>query len=178
MQKVNKTIKIRPADIYDVELLAAWWANGTIMNHAGFPQGLNTNKDQLKSRIMNQQLNCSNDCLMMIIADEFRVGEMHYRQTTINEYEVGIKVCDFTLHNKSIGTTAMKLLLELLFIDFNARLVHLDTNLENKGAQRFYERLGFIKTKIEYDTWTNQVGEQQSVVYYELSNEEYKKRTY
>ncbi len=52
----------------------------------------------------------------------------------------------------------------------------LDTNLKNERAQHVYEKLGFRKTAVEYDSWTNQVGELQSQVFYTLDREAWLKK--
>ncbi len=39
---------IRRARVYDVELIAAWLADGSVMTHAGFQYGLKTNLDYFK----------------------------------------------------------------------------------------------------------------------------------
>ena len=44
----------------------------------------------------------------------------------------------------------------------------LDTNLKNKRAQHVYERLGFTKLRVNENAWTDQLGEWQSSVDYEL----------
>jgi ribosomal protein S18 acetylase RimI-like enzyme len=49
----------------------------------------------------------------------------------------------------------------------------LDTNLNNKRAQHVYETLGFSKVRENIDSWTNQVGEIQSSVDYELIPENF-----
>ena len=49
----------------------------------------------------------------------------------------------------------------------------LNTNLNNKRAQHVYETLGFSKVRENIDSWTNQVGEIQSSVDYELIPENF-----
>ena len=49
----------------------------------------------------------------------------------------------------------------------------LDTNLKNTRAQHVYEMLGFQKVRINENSWTNQVGEVQSSVDYELVHENF-----
>ena len=44
----------------------------------------------------------------------------------------------------------------------------LDTNLNNLRAQHVYECLGFQKMRVNYDSWTDQLGQLQSSVAYEL----------
>ena len=49
----------------------------------------------------------------------------------------------------------------------------LDTNLTNKRAQHVYESLGFRKLRINYDSWTDQLGNKQSAVDYELTEDSF-----
>lgn len=174
MKLTLDNVTIRNADVRDVELLCAWWANGTVMAHAGFPNGLATDKDALKERIINQK-NKIDRQLFVIEENNYRVGELNYRKTDEFEYEIGIKVCDFNLHSKGIGTKALTLLISYLYEKLHAKRIHLDTNLNNVGAQKFYERLGFKKYDTKIDVWKDQVGEMQSVVYYELDKESFTK---
>jgi RimJ/RimL family protein N-acetyltransferase len=53
-------------------------------------------------------------------------------------------------------------------------LVSLDTMLENKRAQKVYERIGFRKTKIEDNVFVDQLGKKRSAVFYEMSKEDYR----
>jgi len=49
----------------------------------------------------------------------------------------------------------------------------LDTNLRNKRAQHVYEMLGFQKVRVNLDCWIDQLGQKQSVVDYELTNDDF-----
>jgi ribosomal protein S18 acetylase RimI-like enzyme len=44
----------------------------------------------------------------------------------------------------------------------------LDTNLKNTRAQHIYELLGFKKVRVNENSWTDQLGELQTSVDYEL----------
>ena len=52
--------------------------------------------------------------------------------------------------------------------DLNGVKIILDTNLKNTGAQKFYKRLGFKEVGIRIDSWTDQLGNLQSAVDFEL----------
>ncbi len=174
MKKKCREVNIRSASIRDIDCLVNWWADGKVMAHAGFPNGLKTDKKQLKDRLLKSRETTSPDSEILIIScDNLSIGEMNYRKINHNTFSIGIKICDFEYHNSGVGTKAMKLLLDYLFNDRAAVNVVLDTNLSNKGAQRFYERLGFIQTDIKKDFWTNQLGNPQTVVFYKLDKEKY-----
>jgi len=50
----------------------------------------------------------------------------------------------------------------------------LDTNTNNARAQHFYEKLGFRKLGERRDCWTDQMGEPQSAIDYELTKSEWR----
>ena len=41
-------IKIRDAELKDARTLLLWWNNGKVMEHAGFPYGLETTEEKIK----------------------------------------------------------------------------------------------------------------------------------
>lgn len=47
----------------------------------------------------------------------------------------------------------------------------LDTNLNNTRAQHVYEKIGFVKVRVIIDDYTDQLGEKQSTVVYELTQD-------
>ena len=49
----------------------------------------------------------------------------------------------------------------------------LDTNLTNKRAQHVYESLGFQKLRVNIDSWIDQLGNKQSAVDYELTEDNF-----
>ena len=49
----------------------------------------------------------------------------------------------------------------------------LDTNLTNLRAQHVYESLGFQKLRVNIDSWTDQLGNKQSAVDYELTEDSF-----
>ncbi len=158
-------IKLRTALDSDAEQLFIWWNDGKVMAHAGFPKGLNTTKEKVLADIQHKS---DKRKLFIIELDNIAIGEMNYRLISENVFEIGIKICDFSQQNQGIGSECIRLLINYLFEDKNANKIMLNTNLNNKRAQHVYEKLGFKKVKIEIDSWENQVGELQSVVYYEL----------
>ena len=87
--------------------------------------------------------------------------------------EIGIKICDFSKQEQGIGRTALSMLINTLFENGFTRII-LDTNLKNLRAQHVYELLGFKKLRINKDSWTDQLGESQSSVDYELIQTDFK----
>ena len=110
---------------------------------------------------------------LLIEKDKIPVGEMHYRNKGGGTAEIGIKICDFSLHDKGLGKILLSMLLSSLFRDMGYEKIILDTNVENKRAQHVYARLGFRKIRIRENSWKNQLGEFQSSVEYELYPENF-----
>ena len=46
---------IRNAEKKDCEQLAVWWNDGTVMAHAGFPNGLGTSAAEIKKQIADDR---------------------------------------------------------------------------------------------------------------------------
>lgn len=157
-------LSIRKAVEADATLLCDWWADGKVMAHAGFPNGLHTDKDNLIAQLNKEK---EHSQTLIIEIKGYPVGEMSY---FIKEgvAEIGIKICDFTYHHKGYGSSALKLLISFLFEERKANKIILDTNLDNKVAQHVYEKIGFKKISVNHNAWKDQLGVLQSSVDYEL----------
>lgn len=168
MNIIYKDILIRNVIETDAAQLASWWNDGSVMAHAGFPNGVNTNEERIKEQIKNYT------DLHRVLMIEYKgkaIGEMNYEFSDYGRCEIGIKICDASYQEKGLGRVILTLFIEELF-KMGAKTIFLTTNLNNKRAQHVYEKLGFKKIRIEYDSWTNQLGEKQSIVYYELKENE------
>lgn len=168
MNIIYKDILIRNAEESDAAKLASWWNDGSVMAHAGFPNGVNTNEERIKEQIKNYT---DQHRVLMIEYKGKTIGEMNYGFSDDDRCEIGIKICDSSYQEKGLGRVILTLFIEELF-KMGAKTIFLTTNLNNKRAQHVYEKLGFKKIRIEYDSWTNQLGEKQSIVYYELKENE------
>ena len=100
------------------------------------------------------------------------IGEMSFYVYENAKYEIGIKICEFDYQEKGLGRMVLSMLIEELF-NMGAQLIFLDTNLNNTRAQHVYEKLGFKRITIHYDSWRNQLGELQSSVDYELTKDDF-----
>jgi RimJ/RimL family protein N-acetyltransferase len=165
----NDNLVLRHATVDDVQILWDWWSNGKIMAHAGFPNGIHTDADKLMEKIKNET---DTSRRLIIEIDSNRVGEMSYRIQD-DTAEIGIKICDFSYHEKGYGTKALKMLIGYLFKEMEVPKIILDTNLNNTRAQHVYEKIGFRKVAVRIDSWKNQLGVLQSAVDYELSREDF-----
>lgn len=164
MYLVNENLIIRDATINDAKCLCDWWSDGAIMEHAGFPNGIYTDINELINKLKNQN---NNSKRLIIEINSSPMGEMSYNIDN-KIAEIGIKICNFNYQEKGYGTKAIRMLIHYLFNVMNVSKVVLDTNLKNTRAQHVYEKLGFKKINTRIDAWKNQIGELQSSVYYEL----------
>ncbi|MDY0276859.1 MAG: GNAT family N-acetyltransferase [Acholeplasma sp.] len=163
---------IRTAVNKDAGLLLSWWNDGKVMEHAGFPKGLNLTKEQVL-----KQIALSSDLIELCIL-EFEgkpIGEMHYR---INEgiATIGIKITEADYQNRGLGTSYTLIFIDYLFKTKSISKIILDTNLKNIRAQKLYEKVGFKKVKVNKDAWKDQLGNLQSSVDYEMTLDDYNKK--
>ena len=82
---------------------------------------------------------------------------MNYKNREQKTAEIGIKICDLTQQEKGYGTRALNLLIKHLFENLGYRKIILNTILSNTRAQHVYEKIGFVRTKVD-----------EVAVYYEL----------
>lgn len=170
MQLIHKNVTIRNAGKEDAAQLAAWWNDGVVMAHAGFPLGLGTTPEKITS-----ELETDSDFQrrrLMLLLESQPIGEMCYRILEDGCADIGIKICESRFQEKGIGRTALSLLIRTLF-DMGCPKIVLDTNLKNLRAQHVYETLGFRKLRINIDSWKNQLGKWESSVDYELTKEHF-----
>ena len=154
-----KNLTIRQAEASDAKQLAAWWKDGAVMAHAGFPHGLGTTEEDVVKGL-------GNGC-MVIEENDRQIGECNYRNVADGVAEIGIKICETDCQNRGVGRKVLSMLIDWLFRNGYSKIV-LDTNLTNKRAQHVYESLGFRKVRTNIDSWKDQLGRLQSSVDYEL----------
>ena len=155
---------LRDAVAADAPQLAAWWNDGSVMAHAGFPNGLGITEEKVTAGLGNGRL---------VMEENGRlIGEACYRKVDEGIAEIGIKICETDCQNRGLGRIILSMLISWLFEQGFKKIV-LDTNLTNKRAQHVYESLGFRKLRINYDSWTDQLGNKQSAVDYEMTEESF-----
>ena len=165
MRIIYNDLCIRNAEGKDCEQLATWWNDGSVMAHAGFPNGLGTTAEEIKEQIAND----SDDTKRRLII-EYRgtsIGEMSFYVYEGKKVEIGIKICNSDFQGKGLGRVILSMLIEKLF-STGYELIFLDTNLKNTTAQHVYELLGFKKIAVNENSWKDQLGELQTSIDYEL----------
>ena len=158
------SLTIRDAVAADAAQLTAWWNDGAVMAHAGFPNGLGTTVEKVIAGLGNGRL--------ILIENERLIGEACYRKVGEAIVEIGIKICETDCQNRGLGRVILSMLISWLFEQGFEKIV-LDTNLTNLRAQHVYESLGFRKLRINYDSWTDQLGNKQSAVDYVLTEDNF-----
>ncbi|WP_159436107.1 GNAT family N-acetyltransferase [Anaerosalibacter sp. Marseille-P3206] len=176
IQKDN--IVIRSATTHDAIQLNKWWNDGSVMEHAGFPNGLGESLEETMNNIRSWEGKLSQLCIIEI--DGNFVGELSYRIKGDNAAYLGWKICDFSYQNRGYGPKIIRMLFEFLFTDevinskFPIEKIVWDTMLENKRAQYVYEnKIGAREVGVRKDCWKDQIGMWRTAVDYELSKEEF-----
>ena len=165
MTKIQyENLTIRQAEVADAKQLAAWWNDGAVMAHAGFPNGLGTTEEEIIERF-------GNGCMVIEESDRL-IGECNYRNIADGGAEIGIKICETDCQNRGVGRKVLSMLIGWLFRNGYSKIV-LDTNLTNTRAQHVYESLGFRKVRTNIDSWKDQLGQLQSSVDYELVEKDF-----
>ena len=154
-----ENLTLRQAGLPDVKQHAAWWNDGTVMAHAGFPNGVGVTEEEVAKGL-------GNGC-MVIEENDRLIGECSYRNIADGIAEIGIKICETDCQNRGIGRKILSMLIGWLFRNGYSKIV-LDTNLTNTRAQHVYESLGFQKVRTNIDSGKDQLGRLQSFVDYEL----------
>ena len=165
-----ENLTLRYAEENDAAILTKWWNDGSVMAHAGFPNGLNISEEKVIKQISEE----SEETIRRLVIeyDDVPVGEMSYRNLGNGSAEIGIKICEKEYQNKFNGRKYLSMLINMLFEKGYQKIV-LDTNLNNKRAQHVYELIGFKKVKVNHNSWTNQLGKLQSSVDYQLIKEDF-----
>lgn len=160
----DNELVIRESTVADAHTLGEWWRDSDVMAHAGFPLGLSITDEEIVAKITDpNDINTRH----IVERDDAPIGEMNYRPQPDGSVEIGIKICVAECREKGYGTRLLRMFIREL-LNMGATKIILDTNLKNGRARHVYEKLGFRQTRVEYDSWEDQLGEKQSTVFYEL----------
>ena len=165
MQIQSGDLLIRDAAAADAEQLAAWWNDGAVMAHAGFPLGLGTRAEKVRGQLARGSDERGRVLILELAGRP--IGEMSWSRAEERTAEIGIKICERDCQEKGLGRVALSLLIRELFARGYGRIA-LDTNRENRRARHVYELLGFRKLRVNTNAWQDQLGAWQSSVDYEL----------
>lgn len=76
MRIQHKNLTIRQAEVADAKQLAAWWNDGAVMAHAGFPNGLGTTAEEVVKGLRNG--------LLVVEESDRLIGECNFRWSCRN----------------------------------------------------------------------------------------------
>jgi len=168
MNLCQSNLTIRNARPADAAQLCTWWNDGAVMAHAGFPNGLGTTEEKVR-----QQIEANTDETMrlhIIEHDNIPIGEMNYRNKGDGVAEIGIKICDTAHQEKGLGTRLLAMFIDELFTHHGYEKIILDANAANPRAWHVYEnKLGFTRVGFRENAWTDQLGNLQSAIDYEMT---------
>lgn len=107
-------ITIRQAEKRDAKQLTAWWNDGAVMAHAGFPNGLGTSEEEVSAGLGNGRL---------VLEENGRlIGEACYRKAADETAEIGIKICEVDCQNRGLGYLVQCLFHKFLSVHFSSLL--------------------------------------------------------
>ena len=159
------------ASSQDAGLLAGWWNDGTVMAHAGFPNGIRTTEAAVRLKLSSGS--DEGGRRLILEANRRPVGEAIYFNQGNGSAEIGIKICVQEQQERGYGRLFLSMLIQALFDRYGYEKIVLDTNLENRRAQHVYELLGFQKVRVTPDAFRDQLGRPQTSVDYELVKENF-----
>lgn len=151
----DTAITLRPAMPSDAALLCSWWADGRIMRHVGFDEGLKTDGKALAERLAAEQ---GKDSLFIISIRGVPCGECNVRFSGENRCAIGIKICDSDLQGKGFGEKALRLFLQHLFSKYPLKEIEIDCLASNTRAINLYRKVGFTVTKHHGAGWVDPNG--------------------
>lgn len=165
-------IKIREAKVTDVETLVVWWATGELMQHVGFPKGIQTNVEKLRTEleIQKEDHQAKSKRFIIVKNDGLPIGELsfHNLDLTNKSCEIGIKICELSEQGKGYGEEALRGFIDYLFNTYELHRIELDTLFENKRAQHLYQKVGFKVVGVKRDVWLDPQGVYRSAVVMDL----------
>ena len=87
--ELNQVV-LRTALKEDAPVITKWWNDGTVMAHAGFPNGLGETIQSVEKQL---GFNTIKSQVMIIELDQKPIGEMCY-SILHHQAEIGIKICE------------------------------------------------------------------------------------
>ena len=165
-----KNMTIRNAVPADAPQLEAWWNNGELMAHAGFPLGTGEKAADIAKAIA-QGTDVSRRLIMEL--DGKPIGEMNYGPNDGGSAWLGVKICEIPQQDRGYGKALLSMLIRWLFTAGGYKKVTVDPDRENLRSRHVYQRLGFRQVRVREDAWTDQLGVPHTYIDYELLPEDF-----
>lgn len=166
----HNNLTIRNATPADALQLEKWWNDGKVMAHAGFPLGSGEKAEEIAESIARDT---DESRRLILELDGKPIGEMSYGPVGPETVGLGIKICDFSLHDHGLGKQYLSMLIRWLFETAGYQKVTVDPDKGNRRSRHVYERLGFRQVRVRENAWIDQVGVSRSYVDYELLPEDF-----
>lgn len=142
----TERLRVRTANMDDVELFYALWTDPRVMRHVGFPQGLPVTRDELRDRISKQGRSEFEQLLVVELrASSQAIGgcKLSYPD------EEGIAEPDIKLlpafWGHKYGVEAWRALVNYQFTHTDCDAVHGTPNVENVASIRMQEAAGGVR---------------------------------
>ena len=130
MTKIQyENLTIRQAEVADAKQLAAWWNDGAVMAHAGFPNGLGTTEEEVVKGLRNG--------LLVVEESDRLIGECNYRNIADGVAVIGIMICENDCQNRGVGRKVLSMLIGWLFRNGYSKIV-LDPNVTIPSARHVF----------------------------------------
>ena len=172
---MDSELLLRGAGEEDVKVLNAWWNDGAVMAHAGFPDGLNQPLEETL-RLVRAYAASADHGLWIILHRGTPIGESSWQLVDSATARCGWKICEADYQNRGLGPRVIRMTLSWLFSDEGLRARHpitsviWDTNLNNTRAQLVYEhKIGAERLGVRENSWQDQRGVWQSAVDYRVT---------
>lgn len=147
-------VKIATNSPRDIEHYYKLWNHPKVMEHVGFPNGLQISKERL-NEILSKPVDSEFNTRLIVILKETGkpIGESKLGRPN----EEGISDFDVKFlpeyWGKGFGTELMEKIIEYLFTKTDCKEIEATPNVENVSAQKMYERLGFFIFDIGLNEW-------------------------
>ena len=96
MKITYDNLTIRNAAKEDAGTLAAWWNDGNVMAHAGFPLGLSLSVNDVAESLKKDSDETGRR--LMIEESGQPIGEMNYKNKGDGVAQIGIKILLYVIH--------------------------------------------------------------------------------
>ena len=143
MEIINNNLRLKTITYKDKDILYNWYNDGSIMRHAYFKNGLNIDYNYIDNLIKLTRKGIKVRLLMYINNEP--IGDVSYKLITDNNYKIGINIYFTKYQNKGYGTNFLRMLINYLFKEKQAKNIYLDVRKINQRAIHVYEKIGFKK---------------------------------
>lgn len=142
--KTNRVI-LRQVTEDDLLLLMAWWNDGEVMKHVGYPGGLKLTPRDMEDCWKRWQDDPATIRMIVCLKDGTPVGEtaFHDYHPDIKETEIGLKICIRELWEQGLGTEVLKAMTDYAFCHLGVERILLNPSKTNARIIHVNEKCGY-----------------------------------